>query len=391
MDINHPNAAPAVRDSRIDFFRGLALYMIIVDHIPNDPLSRFTYSRLGLSDAAEIFVFLSGISCGIVFFRVLQRQGVSGLFTAIGKRTLQIYAYYLLASIVTIAIIAAGRDLLTIPVNQQAFIALHEDPLAAILSAIRLTSPPELPGILVLYLELTVVAVPAFLLFSANGYKSALVASGAIWAFSQVYPDALPHLADHSYFNPLAWQFLFCIGIFIGTSYTTGEDHLRHVKTRPWLMAAWAIVIVELGYRLGLVVTNKLHVDWLTIADTTLRHMKEDLSPFRLLHFLSVALLVATYVKKDNPMLNWPGASVLIKSGRSSLQVFCLGAILTVLLNLFVAVEQPIAIQRLALDFAAIGLLGLTATLLMRSRLERRQVQVTAGQAVSEAQAKGLL
>jgi hypothetical protein len=136
-------------------------------------------------------------------------------------------------------------------------------------------------------------------------------------------------------------------------------------------------VIIELGYRLGLVVTNKLHLDWLTIADTTLRHMKEDLSPFRLLHFLSVALLVATYVKKDNPMLNWPGASVLIKSGRSSLQVFCLGAILTVLLNLFVAVEQPIAIQRLALDFAAIGLLGLTATLLMRSRIERRQAQVT--------------
>jgi hypothetical protein len=391
MDITHPNAAPAVRDSRIDFFRGLALYMIIVDHIPNDPLSRFTYSRLGLSDAAEIFVFLSGISCGIVFYRVLQRQGGGGLFTAIGKRTLQIYAYYLLASIVTIAIIAAGRDLLTIPANQQAFIALHEDPLAAILSAIRLTSPPELPGILVLYLELTVVAVPAFLLFSANGYKSALVASGAIWAFSQVYPDALPHLADHSYFNPLAWQFLFCIGIFIGTSYTTGEDHLRHVRTRPWLMAAWAVVIIELGYRLGLVVTNKLHVDWLTIADTTLRHMKEDLSPFRLLHFLSVALLVATYVKKDNPMLNWPGAGVLIKSGRSSLQVFCLGAILTVLLNLFVAVEQPVAIQRLALDFAAIGLLGLTATLLMRARLERRQLQVTAGQAVSDAQAKGLL
>lgn len=90
-------------------------------------------------------------------------------------------------------------------------------------------------------------------------------------------------------------------------------------------------------------------------------------------------------------MLNWPGASVLIKSGRSSLQVFCLGAILTVLLNLFIAVAQPIAVQRLALDFVAIGLLGLTATLLMRSRLERRQVQVTAGQAISDAQAKGLL
>jgi hypothetical protein len=98
MDIGEANGAPAKRDLRIDFFRGIALYMIVVDHIPNDPLNRFTYSRLGLSDAAEIFVFLSGISCGIVFSRVLSREGGGGLARALGKRALQIYAYYLLAS-----------------------------------------------------------------------------------------------------------------------------------------------------------------------------------------------------------------------------------------------------------------------------------------------------
>lgn len=48
MDIGEPNASPGKRDLRIDFFRGRALYMIVVDHIPNDPLNRFTYSRLGL-------------------------------------------------------------------------------------------------------------------------------------------------------------------------------------------------------------------------------------------------------------------------------------------------------------------------------------------------------
>ena len=127
-------------------------------------------------------------------------------------------------------------------------------------------------------------------------------------------------------------------------------------------------MILELSYRLGLVVTHELNVDWLVFTDATLRHMKENLSPLRLLHFLSVALLVATYVKKDNPVLTWPGASVVIKSGRSSLQVFCLGAILTVLLNLFVAVERPMVIERLALDSAAMLLIGLVATLLMRSR-----------------------
>ena len=48
----------AGRDLRIDFFRGLALFMIIFDHIPGDPLSKLTSARIGFSDAAELFVFL---------------------------------------------------------------------------------------------------------------------------------------------------------------------------------------------------------------------------------------------------------------------------------------------------------------------------------------------
>jgi hypothetical protein len=377
MDMREANSGPGMRDLRIDFFRGIALYMIIVDHIRNDPLNRFTYSRLGLSDAAEIFVFLSGISCGIVFYRLLLRQGIGGFAKAIGKRAVQIYAYYLLASIVTIAIIAASRDIWTIPANQQAFIDLREDPVSAILSAIRLTSPPDLPGILVLYLELTVVAIPAFLLLSANGYRNALIGSGLVWAFSQSYPNVLPHLADHSYFNPLAWQFIFCIGMFIGTSYTTGSKPLEGLQSKKWIAIAWSIVILELGYRLALVIFAKLHIDadWLTLSDPTLRHMKENLSAFRLVHFLSVALLVATYIKRDNPVLSWQGADAIIKSGRSSLQVFCMGAIFTVLLNLIVAVERPMILERLVLDCAAIFLIGLTATLLMKARLERRQAR----------------
>ena len=46
-------------DLRIDFFRGLALYMIVFDHIPGDPLSKLTYARIGFSDAAD-FASLTG-------------------------------------------------------------------------------------------------------------------------------------------------------------------------------------------------------------------------------------------------------------------------------------------------------------------------------------------
>ena len=58
-------SATAPRDFRIEFFRGLALYMILVDHMIGDPLSMLTYRILGFSDATESFVFLSGLGAAL--------------------------------------------------------------------------------------------------------------------------------------------------------------------------------------------------------------------------------------------------------------------------------------------------------------------------------------
>lgn len=124
------------RDLRIDFFRGLALYMIIFDHVTGDPLSKLTYTHLGFSDALEIFVFLSGVSCGIAYSRLLSRKGIGGLLRGVSWRGLQIYIYYLTASLVTILVIVGSRDIIAMPENHQAFIVLREDPLAAIKSVI---------------------------------------------------------------------------------------------------------------------------------------------------------------------------------------------------------------------------------------------------------------
>jgi hypothetical protein len=370
-----PELGRTARDLRIDFFRGIALCMIVFDHIPGDPLNRFTYARLGFSDAAEIFIFLSGVSCGIVYSRVFSRHAFGGLLKAVSRRTLQIYTYYLFASVLTILLITVSRDIITVPLNHQAFIALREDPLTAIRSAVFLISPPELPGILVIYLELTLVVIPLFVLIATYSRILALSISGGIWLLSQIYPELLPHLADHSYSNPVAWQFLFCIGMFVGTSYNDQSILLDRFRTRRWILVAWSVAGIGLVYRFAVVLSPDFHwnSDTLALSDATLRHMKENLSVIRLVHFLSVAFLVATYVKASNPILNWPGASAIIKTGRCPLQVFCLGAVLTVVLNLFVAVEEPIVFERLILDCVVILLIALMATALMRSRLDRRQ------------------
>ena len=54
------------RIGALDFWRGLVLIAILIDHIPGDWLEYATPRNYGLSDSAEAFVFLSRLSVGPV-------------------------------------------------------------------------------------------------------------------------------------------------------------------------------------------------------------------------------------------------------------------------------------------------------------------------------------
>ena len=361
-----PNYVATTRDLRIDFCRGLALYMILVDHVIGDPVSKFTLQNFGFSDAAEAFVFLSGLSCGIVYLRVLRRVGWAGLTAALSKRTSQIYVYYVLASIAVILILKIAEGAIKNADVSHSFLVLRETPISAIWSTVWLTSPPDLPGILVIYLVLTAVVVPLFLWGAGASAVLTLTASGFVWAISQIYPNLLPHLADHSYFNPLAWQFLFSIGIFVGLQFNSASPRPRTTQISKWLVtAAWAYVIFALLYRYR----SPLHLGWLP----TMTNDKENLSASRLLHFLSIAFLFATYIRSNTPILSrWP-ATVVIRTGQCSLEIFSIGTILSVLLSLVVILQHSSRLERVALDGVAVVLMALTALVLTQIRNGRRR------------------
>jgi hypothetical protein len=57
---------PRERDLRLDFFRGIGQWMIFLDHIPFDVVNWLTLRNYGFSDAAELFVFISGYTAGFV-------------------------------------------------------------------------------------------------------------------------------------------------------------------------------------------------------------------------------------------------------------------------------------------------------------------------------------
>ncbi|MGJ8556027.1 MAG: OpgC domain-containing protein, partial [Sulfitobacter geojensis] len=68
-------AAPRVRDLRLDFFRGLAMFIILIAHTPGNFLTLWIPARWGFSDATEIFVFCSGMASAIAFGGGFDRAG----------------------------------------------------------------------------------------------------------------------------------------------------------------------------------------------------------------------------------------------------------------------------------------------------------------------------
>jgi hypothetical protein len=81
----------AKRDLRIDFFRGLSLFFIYIDHIQDNVLSYFTLQSVAFADAAEVFVFISGYTAAVVYGRAMRREGKVFAIAQIYRRVWQLY------------------------------------------------------------------------------------------------------------------------------------------------------------------------------------------------------------------------------------------------------------------------------------------------------------
>ena len=79
------------RELRLDLFRGLALWLIFIDHLPPNLLTWFTIRNYGFSDATEIFIFISGYTAAFVYGRAMLESGFVVATARILRRVWQIY------------------------------------------------------------------------------------------------------------------------------------------------------------------------------------------------------------------------------------------------------------------------------------------------------------
>jgi hypothetical protein len=101
-----PQAATTERDLRLDLFRGLALWLIFLDHIPENVVSWFTIRNYGFSDATEIFIFISGYTAAFVYGKAMRDRGFILSSARILRRAWQIYVAHIFLFTIFMAEIA---------------------------------------------------------------------------------------------------------------------------------------------------------------------------------------------------------------------------------------------------------------------------------------------
>ncbi len=328
--------APArgARDYRLDFFRGMALFFIFIDHVPANPLGYLTLHSFAFADAAEVFIFISGYTAALVYGRAMLREGVVMSGLRIYRRVWQLYVAHLCIFVIYTAQVSYAMSRMTNPlfVENLGVGEFLERPDVTILRVLALQFQPTYLDILPLYIALLLV-FPLFMVLMRRHVGAALALSAALYGVVQVWGVNLPaHPSDDGwYFNPIAWQLLFVIAAALG--YRQARDGAgSEGRVPPWLTVA-AIAIA--AFSCVVQVSWMLH-EFIDAVPALFRRAlwpvdKTTLPPLRLLSVLALVVLVARFVPREARFLTSRAGWLVVLCGQNSLDVFCLSILLSVL------------------------------------------------------------
>ena len=314
------------RIDAIDCWRGFALLTIFIDHMPCGVLARVTYHNFGFSDAAEAFVFLSGVSVALAYAPRLLNGSIAAGFRAVARRLLTIYAVQILLSFLSLGVLVAVALLKDDNVIEPAEHIVLANPGRSVLAILCLALQIDFSNILPLYVILLSLA-PAFILLAQVDERLMLGASTAMYLVARAFSLNMPNwpTGDGWFFNPFTFQLLFTIGMFVGLRLQANGSFKNPAPYNRLLFAACiallsvSAVIVTDGVGLVAGLSDRVH--------GLLDDDKRVLGTARLVHFLAVAYVVH-YGGLTQVLRRTLAFVPLSLIGRHSLPVFATGAFL---------------------------------------------------------------
>lgn len=357
---------PPRRVDGIDFWRGVVLCTIFINHIPGNLFECVTQKNFGFSDSAEAFVFLSGVSLALAYasrFTPGQRGKVIG---SMARRAVRLYSIHIVLTLTAIGIFSIGA----MAMASDALLSVHgrdlfvDDPRAALIGLFSLGHQLGYFNILPLYI-LLLAAVPLLLWIGKLSPGLMLAASFAIYLAARAFEWNIPTwpMKGTWFFDPFAWQLMMTIGLCAGLT-------LRNTRLprSPWLIGLAAVVVVFSAFSVnnGFSLEPGLQ-DWTgTWADLN----KTVLGFGRIVHFLALSYLISL-VDLPHRIRGRAAFGVFCSLGRHSLAVFAVLSVLAAIGQVLVEAFGHSALLDAAIIGGGLAALCGAATLLETKRPER--------------------
>ena len=338
MRLSAAPVGPArVRDPRLDFFRGIAMFIIFIAHTPRDAWALWIPARFGFSDATETFVFCSGMASALAFGGVFASRGWWMGAARIVYRVWQVYwahiALFLAIFVLMVAFDAAGDTLhgerwKGSYVASLNLVPLIKRPDEQLLGLLTLTYVPNYFDILPMYLVILALIPLVMALARVSLWAVAFLVAG-LWSLANLHLVGLdpvnfpaePWSQRAWFFNPLGWQLVF----FTGFAFMRGWIPAPPVDRRLVILAAF-VTLATVPFAWHVVLRE---VPALREAAGALKPLtgKTSFGILRYVHFLSTAYLAWVAVGPLGSRLQgWGAGQVIVdivrKVGQQSLAVF---------------------------------------------------------------------
>ena len=352
------NLAAFHHDARLYLTLGIANWSVFVDHIPNNVVNLLTLRNFGFSGAADLFVFVVGYGVAVIHGRMALERGYVVAATRIFRRVWRLYAAYVVLFVIYIDTIAyvASQSMAPEIIHEYNISGILEHPLRILVRGLVLQEEP-------LNLDLLQLMIPlmAFFPFVLWGLlrrpNLTLAASVALyvaarwfdWNF-RVYPDQ-----DWT-FNPLCWQMLMVLGGWFAVTGVPGRalhgmSWLR-ILAGAYLLFAMAVTLMRHSPKLSVYLPD-------FILDSIAPTDKENLAPYRVLHFLALAFIATHLIPADHPGLAWRPLQAVIACGEEWLAIFCVAVFLSFAGHLILITGANLVAMQIAVSL--VGFAAMTA------------------------------
>ncbi len=350
------------RDFRVDMFRGLALWLIFIDHSPENQLSNFTLKNLGFSDAAEIFVFLSGLASGFVYGAIAAQAGFYAASWRALRRVMQLYLAQIILFwlyLVEVWLLAGWRSMFLHDANIAVFLA---QPIRGFVEVLALRYSPVNLDVLILMVILHL-ALPVLLPGVMRFPRLTLTVSGILYAGAHLFGWTVPaYPVGTLYFNPFSWQLPFVIGVWWGAT----QPQLPTERWLPILTITASIVATSSFVFMITWKAAKIDLIAAAVGYPLLPVNKGNLDLVRLIHFFSLAFLCYRLIPSNATVGSWRLARPLVLCGENPLMIYCAGVLLAFAAHAVFTLFSSNLLTQIAVTAAGIAGMSLTAWFLSK-------------------------